>query len=266
MLGWGFAAGGRAAAQVTLDDSSHPIMVSASEGIEWLREDRAYVARGAARATRGENTVSADTLTALYRETANGETEIFQLEALGNVVIISPGWTANGDKAVYNLDTAVAHVSGGKPRLVTAKETIEASGSLEYRDRDLIAMARNNAVASDASRRVRADLLTAYFERSSNGTLEAVRIEALGNVVITTLHDVARGDKGVYNMQTGIATLSGNVKITREDTQLNGEIAEIDVNAGIGRLLAGAGKTGRVEGLFMPRSRLDGTQEQGSHD
>ena len=72
-----------------------PVTVEADDGIEWIREDQMYVARGNARAERGGVTVAADTLTALYRETG-GATDIYRLEAIGNVVITSEKQTGYG--------------------------------------------------------------------------------------------------------------------------------------------------------------------------
>ena len=55
----------------------------------------------------------------------------------------------------------------------------------------------------------------------------------------------------------GLATLSGNVKITRGENQLNGAVAEVNLNTGISRLLSnrGAQNGSRVRGLFTPKNQ-----------
>src|SRR5262249_39691468 len=88
------------------------------------------------------------------------------------------------------------------------------------------------------------------------------RVEALGNVVITTPTEVARGNRGDYDADTQVATLTGNVRLTRGDNQLNGDRAEVNMKTGISTLLAGdgrpaAGQTNPAEGkrvrvLLMP--------------
>ena len=71
-------------------------------------------------------------------------------------------------------------------------------------------MARGDAVATEGTREIKADALTAFFEPGRGGALEAVRMDAVGNVVITTPREVARGNEDVYNVKKGVATLSGD--------------------------------------------------------
>lgn len=252
-----FGPASRVVAQLQVNSDSEPVTVDAEDGIEWVSDQKMYIARGNAKATRGSLSVSGDTLTALYREGEGDQTEIYRLEALGRVVIASPNRTAYGERAVYDLDQSVAVVLGGKPRMVTAEQTITASESLEYWEKRRIAVARGDAVAIQGSRKIRADALTAFFEAKPDGSLEVVRMDAVGNVVITTPQEVARGTEGVYNVKKGIATLSGDVRITRGDTQLNGSVAEVNFKTGISRLLS-SGKSksgGRVQGLFSPKQK-----------
>jgi lipopolysaccharide export system protein LptA len=246
-----------ASAQLKITGDSQPVTVEADDGIEWNSEKKIYIARGNAKATRGTTSVTGQTLTALYRQTKSEETEIFRLEAQGRVVIETPDRRAFGDRAVYDLDQALAVVRGKNLRMITSNETITASKSLEYWERRQVAVARGDAVATQGTRMIQADTLTAFFAPGRDKKLEAVRIEAIGNVVVTTLHEVARGNEGVYNVKTGIATLSGNVKVTRGDTQLNGATAEVNFNTGISRLLSARNSTstGRVRGLFIPKSK-----------
>lgn len=238
------------------DDQEAPVTVEADDGIEWIREDQMYVARGNAKAERGGVTVEADRLTALYRD-VNGTTDIYRLEAIGNVVITSEKQTGYGERAVYDLDEAVAVMLGTKtpPRLETGTETITARDSLEYWDQRQIAVARGNAEARKDDRTIRADTLIARFEKDAEGTLVAKRMDAVGNVVITTAEEVARGDEGIYNVDSETAILQGNVRITRGENQLNGERAEVNLKTGISKLLAGPdGTRQRVRGLFNPKT------------
>ena len=80
------------------------------------------------------------------------------------------------------------------------------------------------------------------------------------NVRISTAGEFARGDRGVYYVDREFATLTGAVKITREDNQLNGEYAEVDMKTGVSRLLSGPPGTKsmvRVRGLFVPKRKPD---------
>ena len=237
---------------------SGPVVVEAEDGIEWIGASRMYVARGNAVATRGELRVSGDTLTAFYRDAGSGDTEIHRLEALGNVTVAAPGRMAFGDRAVYDLDRRVAAMWGGDLRLVTEGRTITARESLEYWGDLRAAVARGGAVAAGADgRRIRADALTARFAEGPDGALEAVRVDAVGNVEIVTPTEVARGREGVYDVRAGVAVLSGDVRITRGETQLNGARAEVNLETGLSRIVSagnGAGG-GRVRALLVPESR-----------
>jgi lipopolysaccharide export system protein LptA len=89
------------------------------------------------------------------------------------------------------------------------------------------------------------------------------RVDAQGNVVVSTETDIGRGDYGVYNADTGIVTLLGNVTITRGPNAIRGQYAVVDLNSNISRMMTlpatpGAA-TPRVEGLFV-------RQEQGAPD
>ena len=44
------------------DNSGKPVAIEAENGIEWQQNNRVYIARGNAKATRGDGTVTADTL------------------------------------------------------------------------------------------------------------------------------------------------------------------------------------------------------------
>lgn len=238
------------------------IQVYADNGIEWQTEALRVIARGNAKAIRGGMTVTADSLTAHYRKGANGD-EIWRLDADGNVTIQSARETATGAKATYDLDKAIFVLRGQPARLVTPSESITATETLEYWEIKRMAVARGNAVAIQKDRRLKADVLTAHFKDGAKGGLEMQRADAFGNVVLNTLADEVTGERGDYNVETGIATVSGSVKISREGNQLNGGYAHVNLNTGISKLFAAApgAKEGgqRVQGLFVPDKKdIDG--------
>lgn len=229
-----------------------PIQIEADEGIEWQRANQLYVARGNARASQGAVTVSADELVAFYRPNAAGENEIYRIDANGNVRIVSENEVAQSEKAVYDINGGVLVLTGDTVRLDTAQDTIVARESLEYYEQRQFAVARGDALAIRGDRRLRADVLTAHFGEGAQIS-EMDRIEAYGNVLVSTPTDIVRAETGNYDPVRGLATLSGNVKITRGDTQLNGQRAEVNLETGESRLLS-SGSGERVRGLFLPRA------------
>jgi lipopolysaccharide export system protein LptA len=246
-----------------------PIEVEADQGIEWLRDQQLYLARGNAKATRGQVTVYGDMLTARYRPrastkpaglkqptgdsgTGSGGTEIYQLEAIGNVKITTPTETAWAERAIYDADQAVMVLLGNNLRLETKTDVLTARDSLEYWDKRQLAVARGNAIAAREDRRIRADTLSAQFVDVPGQGQKLQRVDAFGNVEVRTQLETARGEKGVYLAGPEQATLIGNVKITRGNNQLDGEVAEVDMKTGISKLLPGGTGQARVRGLFVP--------------
>ena len=249
-----------------------PVEVLADNGIEWMRDGKRFVARGNASAKRGDTTVFADSLTAHYRESDGGKNELWRLDADGHTRIASPTETATGDNAIYDIDSGVM-VLTGKPgvKLVTPDTTITAKTSLEYWNLKRMAVARGDALVVRDQRRLQADTLTAYFAdgatkkaaakptksgKTQGGDLETV--DAFGHVVITTKTEVVTGDRGRYNLKTGIATILDNVTLTRGQDSLKGQYAVVDMNSGVSTLYARApgakgDKPAQVRGVFVPK-------------
>ncbi|HEX6093166.1 MAG TPA: LptA/OstA family protein [Dongiaceae bacterium] len=234
-----------------------PVEIEATEGIEWRRNDKTYIARGNATAVRGDLRVRANTLTARYREKAGGDNEIYQIEADGGVVLTQPGRTIYGNHAVYNLDSRTLTLTGGNLRVVTAKETVTARDQLEYRERERLVIAQGEVMVESGARRIGADMMTGHFDRLADGSLSLARIEAEGNITVKTKDTFARSQKGEYDLGQDIMTLTGDVRITNGQNQFNGERAEVNVATGVSTLQGGG--DGKVKSLIMPSSG-DGTQ------
>jgi lipopolysaccharide export system protein LptA len=299
-----------------------PIRIQADSGIEWQQNRRLYIARGNAVAARGDNEVRADTLIAYYREKqgdktdpqtganagpasglageGGGGTEIFRVEAVGNVVLKHAASTVTGQRAVYDIDQGIAVVTGGNLKLTTASDVVTARDSLEWHDGGHIAVARGDAVATRSGKTIKADILTAYMPKSpqpqpksatragsaeksaaprglgaqggatgggKEGAGRLSRVDAQGNVVITDAMNTGRGDYGVYNGDTGIATLIGNVVIQRGANVIRGQRGVMDLNNNIARLMPGGGPgegNQRVQGLFIRDQTVPGVAPAGS--
>jgi lipopolysaccharide export system protein LptA len=66
--------------------------------------------------------------------------------------------------------------------------------------------------------------------------------------------DTVSADRGVYNVASGIATLTGTVQIIRGRNRLNGCRAEVNLNTGISKLFSCPQTRGtkRVRGVLQP--------------
>ena len=254
---------------MTAGSSGEPLSIDASGGIEWNQKERTFTAAGPAKATRGVMVLDADELRAFYRDTAGGRSEIFRLDAIGNVRITTPGRVATGGYAVYDVDKSVIVLKDGNPvKMTSGNDVITARGQLEFWDKKDLAVARGGAKAVHLDKTIQSEVMTAHFLKTKSGKTIVGRIEAFGSVQIDTPNEQAFSERAAYNVPTGLARLTGSVKIKRGNNVLNGCSADIDLNTGINRLntcdgvtspnKAGAqagGSKSRVHGVLSPRSK-----------
>lgn len=219
-------------------DSDDPIEIFADNGIEWQQENLLFLARGNARAVRGPVTVLADELRAYYRENSDGGTDIWRLDAIGKVRIKTQGETAYGDKAIYQVKNGILVLSGRKVRLVAGNDEISANRQLEYWEKKRMAVARGNAFAVRQGKRLKADVLASYFRPDKNGDNKLYRVDAFDNVKIVTQNNTATADRAVYNVESGIATLTGSVKLVRGKNVLTGCSSEVNLSTGISKIFS----------------------------
>lgn len=237
-------------------DSDVPLEIHAEEGIEWIQEKKVYVARGKAQAIRGDLLLDADVLTAHYRPTEEGGTDVWRLDADGNVKIRNPSSVTYADRGVFDVPKGILVLTGRNLKLETGENTVTARDSLEYWQAKDMAVARGNAHVVSEDRQMDADILTAYFHKVPGKGTELQRIEAFGNVTINTPTETATSKRGVYDMVTGIVSIFGSVKILRDNDQLTGEYGEVNLNTGISRLLnapPSGGRKGRVRAVFSAK-------------
>ena len=91
--------------------------------------------------------------------------------------------------------------SSEEPLEITADET------LEWLRNDLIFVAKKNAVAKQGDTSVAGDTLTANY-RDTNG-MQIWRVTADGSVVVHSKDSDAYGDKATYNLDEGLAVMTG---------------------------------------------------------
>ncbi|HEX4506292.1 MAG TPA: LptA/OstA family protein [Alphaproteobacteria bacterium] len=260
--------------------------VTADRDLEWLQNEKAYVARGNAVAKRGTVTLMADTLIAYYRPLKtpatpvrekeahpgavqqggfdSGNTEIWRVVAEGNVHLISEDKDAWGDHAEYDKDKSVTVLTGKALKGTTLEDTVTARDSLEYwQDKDM-AVARGNAkIVKVNGDTLEGDLIGGHFEKDSHGTSVLKTIESKGNVVITTATDIVHGDEGVYELAAKRTVLFGNVIATNGGNVIKGASAEVNMDTGISHVFPGTNQ--KVIAVFKRQSTpSDSTQKSAS--
>jgi lipopolysaccharide export system protein LptA len=86
---------------------------------------------------------------------------------------------------------------------------ILATDGIEWHRETQRYVARGNASARQAENTVYGDVLTAYYRSQPDGGTDIFRYEAQGHVRIVTPTQTAIGDKGVYDVDTGVVVLTG---------------------------------------------------------
>jgi lipopolysaccharide export system protein LptA len=104
------------------------------------------------------------------------------------------------------------------------------------------------------NKRLRADVLAAYFRTDRKGENKLYRIDAFDRVKVVTDQNTATSNRGVYNVESGIATLTGAVKLVRGKNVLTGCSAEVNLNSGISKIFSCPATTGgarkRAQGVL----------------
>ena len=259
-------------------NNESPIEVSADNGLELQQDSKRAIARGNAKLVQGDVSVVADELIADYRD----DNDIYRVYAVGHVTMKSATETATGDAAVCDVDKAVLVLTGENVGLVSADGTVTAHQTLQYWSNERVAVAEGNASAGDTQQRqIRGDKLIAFFREDGSTMLSNSKnkkapsiseprkrgdinyVQAFGNVRMTTPTEDIRSERGAYNIDSGMATLEGNVRITRDKNQLNGGFATVNVRGGVSKLFASAAQANqpgmrdstRVRALIAPSTK-----------
>jgi lipopolysaccharide export system protein LptA len=116
-----------------------------------------------------------------------------------------------------------------------------------------------------------ADLLRVYYNNSDGqdaaptavGGGSIRRIEAEGNVFLSSPRQTAQGKRGVYDVASDQLTLNGSVVLTQGDDVIRGDRLVVDLASGHSRVLAAAPDSAqgappqRVRALFVPRKAAE---------
>jgi len=236
--------------------ASRPVEISAARSLEWNRKEKTYTAREKVIVVQGAARIQSDILTARYTDDA-GATDFSTLEASQHVIIQSPPYTATGDRAVYNVKTGNATLTGHAMKVTTGEDRMTALDKIEFFGAEDRLTATGKATVTRGPDIMTADVLNVYFGRDATGKMTAEKATAAGNVIIKTARETITGDEGVYDILAQKSVLSGKVRIRQGENWLEGTTANIDMTTGISQLLGGgnAGTEGRVKGVFYPRDK-----------
>jgi lipopolysaccharide export system protein LptA len=136
------------------------------------------------------------------------------------------------------------------------------SDSLEVVQDEQIATFLGNVDAVQGDLVLTSDQLRVHYRGSGNApgmtTGSIQRIEATGNVFLSSPEETAQGEFGVYDVDGALMTLEGSVVLTRDENVVRGERLEIDLATGRSQMFAAVPSTAggtpgqRVKAVFVP--------------
>jgi len=95
---------------------------------------------------------------------------------------------------------------------------ITAEQVLEWHRNEQQYIARGDAKIKQGTMTIQADIITADYREEKGSGLDIYRLTASGNVIIDSQGNVGRGDKLVYDVAKGVATLTGDdVELASQD-------------------------------------------------
>ncbi len=224
------------------DNSDGPIEIFADDGIEWHKNKSKYVALGNAKALSGSLSLESDKIEAFYKENDSSNMNITEVRAKKNVVVQDKKMKiTGGDYAEYKILKDYFFINGKNIILTSEKNILKSNKKLEYWRSKNIAIATGKAEAQKNNEFVvLADKLVWYLQEKNQKTT-VKKLLGFNNVSIKTNNEVAFSDKAIYNNDTEICKLFGNVKLQRGESFLIGEYAEVDLRSGISKLLPAPG-------------------------
>ena len=184
---------GTAAAKAEVS-AANPVEISAAKSLEWDRVNKTYTAAQDVVVKQGEMKIESGNLVAHYSD-KSGTADITTIEASNNVVITSPPYVAYGDKAVYNVESGNALLTGKKLTVLTDNDVMTADDKVEFFRNERKLVASGNPLIKHELDTISARVMTAYFKAGLNGKLEAEKITAEGGVVIKTVKETLKNIK-----------------------------------------------------------------------
>ena len=151
-----------------------------------------------------------------------------------------------GPAAAQDADEGAVNASNASQAIEITADT------LEVRQSENVAVFEGSVNAIQGELVLNADMLTVYYREdgSGQGNLGVSRIDAEGNVVISSPDETAQGQRGTYDVESGRIDLAGGVILSQGNNIIEGEVLTMDLETGVSRVSSG-GST-RVQGLFVP--------------
>lgn len=132
--------------------------------------------------------------------------------------------------------------------------------ALEVQDARQTATFTGNVRVVQGDIRMKADRITVHYDGGQSGNSRIQKIAASGNVLISAPdNQTASGEWANYMVATRQIEMGNSVVLRHGENIIRGSRLSVDLNSGQARVTGNEnGGTGRVRGLFQPRSQPPG--------
>lgn len=151
--------------------------------------------------------------------------------------------------------------SGGILPGATAKDPLNIdAGKLDYFDQDQKLVYSGSVIVTNGPSTLKAARLIISLEgkgaAAAGASNDRVKhIEADGPVTLVSKDQVGTGDHGTYDKADNKVYLTGNVTLTQGESIVKGDRLVYDVTSGVATVQGGAEQGGRVRSTFTPKSQ-----------
>lgn len=224
------------------------ISFSSDDGLTWNRERKIITLHTNAIAKTPNYTLSANSIIANYRDNK----KIYKISAIGNVKLISSGFTITTNNLIYDIDKEKFELlssSDVSTVMVNDKSKIISKGNIVYLKDKYYAVADKIEI-TNMGRTIFSDSANIKFDNRN----KIISIVAIDNVKVIDGTDELCGDIAEYNPKNGYVTISGNVYFNKSgEANISGGSIEYNLNTGIAKILPNK-QTGRVSGSFKTKT------------
>jgi lipopolysaccharide transport protein LptA len=231
-------------------EEKQPISIEAGNQLEWLRDENKYRATKDVVITQGDTIIKGDTAEALY-DPAEGPSALTVMDIDGHVSIAQGDRLIVADKAHYDTKAQEVLFTGQQVMIKTPDLSVTSNGQVRYLMAARQIISEGSTTITQKDQVLKADRMTAFLDEGN----KLDRATARGNVIITRKanggEDVVRADSADYNTTQGKIILTGNVRLARGESFMQGARATVDLKTGYSSLQNDPAQgTGRVRAIF----------------
>lgn len=248
-----------------------PLEINAQNGMICSQDKRRCTASGPVVSTKGSSVLKSEKLVVYFKDKSspkaeksddNPQQDVEKIEAIGHVHFFDTrgaaqkGVEARGHYALYQEEEGKLTLEG-HPILKDSQTLISGGNRVIFYEKAQRAEIIGRSTVKRDDKLMQADMFNVYFTKNETGQLTFDRVEAHGNVLISTPTEIAKAKRGVYANTTQVAELFDDVVITRVEGQLRGNYGRYDMVSGQSQLFQDQGPhehAKQIQAILSPKA------------